>query len=237
MPLVLAFPWAQVFKLQRAVPEKQIYINSINSLSGSVVLGMVCEFVFCAVNSTGMIKRFAFLLLVLSFFWSCKQETDSVAVTQKVPFDQNAETESIMAVIENETSCFFARDYDCWKAHFAHVDYAFQAWNRADGTFDAKVGWPEIDSKAGQYIKDNPVPPQGSSHPDVQRRNVQVHFFNETLAYLSWDQYNFNPGTKAYTQSLETRIMEKMGQAWRIVNVTSYWDYARQISQDSLGKE
>lgn len=184
-----------------------------------------------------MLRLFTLTIAAVCILGSCKKDAaPGAAAESTIAFDQNAETESIMAVIENETACFFTRDYDCWKAHFAHVDYAFQAWNRADGTFDAKVGWPEIDSKAGQYIKDNPVPPKGSSHPDVQRRNVQVHFFNTTLAYLSWDQYNINPESGLYTHSLETRIMEKIGQAWRIVNVTSYWDYARQISKDSLGE-
>ena len=149
-------------------------------------------------------------------------------------FDQNAETETIVAVIENETSCFFARDYECWKAHYAHVDYAFQAWNNMDGTFNAKVGWTAINNNAGQYIKDNPVEPGGSSHPKVQRKNMTVKYFTNTLAYLTWDQYNINPEMKAYTHSLETRLMEKMGTTWKIVNVTSYWDYVNLVPVDSL---
>ena len=103
-----------------------------------------------------------------------------------------------------------------------------------DGTFDAKVGWPEIDKSAGKYIKDNPVPAGGSSHPKVERRNMKVKFFTETLAYLTWDQYNSNPEMHRYTRSLETRLMEKMGTTWKIVNVTSYWDYVNLMPLDSL---
>ena len=182
-----------------------------------------------------MLRSLTFLFFAGLVFLSCKKEEiagarDNASAT----FDQIAETDAIIAVIDNETACFFARDYTCWSAHFAHVDYAFQSWNRADGTYDAKVGWAEIDKSAGQYIKDNPVPPGGSSHPKVEKRNVKIHFFNSSLAYLSWDQYNSNTQENGYTHSLETRIMEKMGHVWKIVNVTSYWDYVNLVPADSL---
>ena len=168
-------------------------------------------------------------------FVSCQSDdTKQTGAPTATTFDQVSETDAIMSVIENETSCFYARDYECWKAHYAHVDYAFQAWNNADGTFDAKVGWGEIDQKAGKYIQDNPVPPGGSSHPKVERRNMKVHFFNNTLAYLSWDQYNIDPQMHKYTHSLDSRIMEKINGAWKIVNVTSYWDYVNQIPISDL---
>jgi len=180
--------------------------------------------------------RIAILFFVSQFFFiSCKKDdAATAAATAPSTFDQNSETETLVAVIDNETSCFFARDYECWKAHYAHVDYAFQGWNRMDGTFDAKVGWPEIDKSAGKYIKNNPVPAGGSSHPKVERRNMKVKFFTETLAYLTWDQYNSNPEMHRYTHSLETRLMEKMGTTWKIVNVTSYWDYVNLMPLDSL---
>ena len=182
-----------------------------------------------------MTKTTTILLFCLLIFYSCrKNESESTETPATPNFDQISATESIMAIIENETACFYARDYECWKAHFAHVDYAFQAWNNADGTFNAKVGWNEVDQKAGQYIKDNPVPPGGSSHPKVERKNMKVKFFNDTLAYLSWDQYNINPAMNAYTHSLETRIMEKIAGVWKIVNVTSYWDYVNLVAKDSL---
>ena len=175
--------------------------------------------------------------LALSFsiiIGSCKPENTTPSNVAAPTFDQVSETESIMSVIENETSCFYARDYDCWKAHYAHVDYAFQAWNNADGTFDAKVGWGEIEAKTGKYIQDNPVPPGGSSHPKVERRNLKIKFFNPTMAYLTWNQYNINPEMKMYTPSLESRILEKMAGSWKIVNLTAYWDYVNLIPVNDL---
>ena len=176
-----------------------------------------------------------FLFFALLVFSSCrKTESDTGGAAGSPAFDQVSETDAIMSVIENETACFYARDYECWKAHFAHVDYAFQAWNKADGTFSANVGWTALDNVAGKYIKDNPVPPGGSSHPKVERRNMKVKFFTNTLAYLSWDQYNSNPEMQAFTHSLDTRLMEKIGGVWKIVNVTSYWDYVNLVPIDSL---
>lgn len=175
------------------------------------------------------------LLFCFLVFMSCRNTESASMETVSTPtFDQANESTSIMSIIENETACFYARDYECWKAHFAQVDYAFQAWNNTDGTFNAKVGWNEVDENAGKYIKDNPVPPGGSSHPKVERRNIKMKFFNSTLAYLSWDQYNINPDMNAYTHSLETRIMEKIAGVWKIVNVTSYWDYVNLVAKDSL---
>ncbi|MDZ4746976.1 MAG: hypothetical protein SH808_00700 [Saprospiraceae bacterium] len=181
-----------------------------------------------------MYKLTFFTLFLVVTIASCKTDDAKPESSPSATFDQVSETDAIMSVIENETSCFYARDYNCWKAHYAHVDYAFQSWNNADGTFDAKVGWGEINSKAGKFIQDNPVPPGGSSHPKVERRNVKVKFFNSGLAYLSWNQYNINPAMKMYTPSLETRIMEKIGGAWKIVNVTAYWDYVNLVPVNEL---
>lgn len=175
-----------------------------------------------------------FVLAIALAIGSCKSDTTTSTNVSAPAFDQVSDTESIMSVIENETSCFYARDYSCWKAHFAHVDYAFQAWNNADGTFDAKVGWGEIDARSKKYLEDNPVPPAGSSHPKVERRNMNVKFFNPSMAYLTWNQYNINPEMNMYTRSLETRIMEKIGGVWKIVNVTSYWDYVNLIPANDL---
>ena len=63
---------------------------------------------------------------------------------------------------------------------------------------------------------------------------MKIKYFTNMLVYLTWDQYNINPEMKAYTHSLETRLMEKMGTTWKIVNVTSYWDYVNLVPLDSL---
>ncbi len=150
------------------------------------------------------------------------------------PFDEAAEKAAIMKTIEEETACYFKRDYDCWKETYAQTEYAFQAWNNPDSTFEAKVGWKEIDEKSGQYIKTSPKPEGGSVYPKVERRNMVVKFFGENVAYLIWDQYNFDAKSNKYYHSKDTRIMEKIDGKWRIVNVSAFWDFKNLVSVDSL---
>lgn len=175
------------------------------------------------------LPRIAMLLLIVS----CSQppKTEIPAKT----FDEAKEKASIMQVIEKETDCFYKRDYNCWKECFAQTDYAFQAWNNSDGTVDAKSGWQEVDEKIGQYLKDNPLPVGASStHPVVQRRNMVVHFFTDSVATLMWNQYNINKAKNNYTFSKDTRLLEKINGEWKIVNVSSYWDYKNLVPVDRL---
>lgn len=74
-----------------------------------------------------------------------------------VDFDQQREQAAIMKVIEKETECFFQRDYNCWQSCFAQTDYAFQAWNNENGTFDAFTGWEAINNHAKNYLTKNPL--------------------------------------------------------------------------------
>jgi hypothetical protein len=169
-----------------------------------------------------------FPLLVLS----CKPSSDNAVASP--PIDEAMERTAIMETIERETTCFFQRDYACWSACYAQTEYAFQAWTNADGSFDVQSGWPAVSRQAGEYMKANPAPPVGSSHPRVERRNLLVRFFSPTVAYLVWDQYNSDPDMKNFVPSKETRIMEKIDGQWRIVNVTAFWYSRNPIPIDSL---
>ena len=177
-------------------------------------------------------KKIAFLLPVLITI-ACNQPAKNYS-TSKTEFNEDAEKIAIMKTIENETDCFYKRDYEGWKENFVQKEYAFQAWSNHDGTFDAKVGWKEVDEKTGAYIKANPVEPGKSSHPWVERRNMIVKFFSENFAYLVWDQYNSDKDSKTFLLSKDQRIMEKINGKWKIANVSSYWDYKNVIPADSI---
>lgn len=175
--------------------------------------------------------------IVLSFtfllFLACNQ-TEQKEVATAAAFNEEVEKAAIMKTIENETSSFYKRDYEGWKQNFVQKDYAFQGWNNGDGTFDASVGWQEIDKRIAEYIKNNPVKAGGSSHPLVERRNMAVTFFTDSLAFLVWDQYNADEENKFFTLSKDQRIMEKENGQWKIVNVSSFWNYKSKIAVDSL---
>ncbi|WP_131458322.1 hypothetical protein [Jiulongibacter sediminis] len=147
------------------------------------------------------------------------------------PFNEEDETTAIMDVIEGETECFFLRDYDCWADKFTHTEYSYQAWSNADGTFDASVGWENIEKNLGKYIKENPSEPEeaGSSHPVVLRKNLRVKFYGKEAAHLTWDQYNSDRNQEYFLHSKEVRLMEKVDGQWKIVNVSAFWNYADRI--------
>ena len=178
-----------------------------------------------------MKKQLTVLAATLFLLNACQQPAPDAAAK---PFDEAAEKAAIMKTIEEETACYHTLDYECWKATYAQTEYAFQAWNNPDGTFDAKVGWKAIDEKAGQYIKTSPKPEGGGVNPKVERRNMIVKFFSEKLAYLIFDQYFLDGNLNKYYHSKDTRIMEKIDGKWRIVNVTAFWDSKNLVSVDSL---
>ena len=185
-------------------------------------------------------------------FAACNQPSKEL-VTDIQPaantsFDEDKEKAAIMKVIEGETECFFQRDYECWRKHFVQSDYAFQAWNNSDGSIDTKSGWKEVDEKIKAYIsapenkpdskksmgQEPGIKAKPSSHPKVIRKNIVYKFFTESLVYMMWDQYNSDPDELRYTFSKDCRIMEKVKGEWKIVNVTSYWDYKKSIPAESI---
>ncbi len=174
-------------------------------------------------------QRLLLVSLLISLF-ACQQPSQETAAK---PFDEAAEKAAIMKTIEAETACYFKQDYDCWKETTIKADYAFQAWNAPDGTFDSKVG-TEIHEKVQQFFKENPAPAGGSYFPKIERRNMVVKFFGENAAYLIWDQYNLDADQKKYYHSKDTRLMEKIDGKWQIVSTAAYWDYKNVIPVDSL---
>jgi hypothetical protein len=178
-------------------------------------------------------KKLFYLLPLLSFlcFASCQDtKTTSGELITEASFNEEAELAAIMKVIENETACFFARDYDCWKDNWVNEDYAFQAWNNPDGTYDAKVGWSEVDRRTGNFIKENAVTIGGTQgHPNVERLNLRKRFYGNSVAHLTWEQYNSDDEEQAYQISQEVRLMEKVDGEWKIVTVAAFWDYVDEI--------
>ncbi len=174
-----------------------------------------------------MQTRILFLTLLAGSQFLCQ----SCTLSSQSKLDEEQEKIAIMKVIEDETECFFRRDYDCWQNQFTHTDYSYQAWSNSDGTFDASVGWPAIEKNLGKYIKENPAEPEeaGSSHPVVKRKNIKVKFYGNEAAHLTWDQFNSDRNQNYYLQSKEVRLMEKQDGQWKIVNVSAFWNYKNKI--------
>jgi len=174
-----------------------------------------------------------FVLLI--FAVACQPLTDKKEPNKEnVLFDEAAEIEAILNVIEGETKCFFDGNYECWSKHWSHENYAVQAWNNSDGTSDGAVGWEKINSQGKDWIEKYYKNGTNIIHPVVKRGKPLVKFFNETTAYLIWTQYNSDKEKTNYRTSLETRLMEKDSEGWKIVNVIAFWDTQPKIPFDSL---
>jgi hypothetical protein len=171
------------------------------------------------------------LSLILSLSYACQQsaENPTPPAIVETEFNESEEKTAIMAVINGETKCFFERDYDCWIQHWIHEDYALQAWNNSDGTFSAADGWAKINSQGKNYIDNVPEGKTKTSHPIVKREKIHYKFYGDNGAYLTWKQYNSDRKNEFYSVSHETRVMEKKEGAWRIVNMTAFWDSVNKI--------
>jgi hypothetical protein len=178
-------------------------------------------------------KTTLFALLIVFCALTACNDVDSKTNSSMTPIDEEKETKAIMQTIENETSCFFKGDYNCWKENFVQANYAFQVWSK-DGYFDPKIGWEAVDDKIGRYIEDNKPGAGGSNNPKVVRKDMIVKFFSSDVAYLIWNQYNSDQKMTHYTHSTETRIMEKQDGKWKIVNVTALWDRNQPIPIEDL---
>ncbi|HPQ99395.1 MAG: hypothetical protein H6561_13330 [Lewinellaceae bacterium] len=180
-----------------------------------------------------MLNKCIALIFCIAILASCKPQESSQTEAVST-FNEQAETEAILKVIENETKCFFDGNYDCWKSNWSHNNYALQAWNNSDGTADAAVGWDKINTQGKNWIETYYKNGENIIHPEVHREKPIVKFFNETTAYLLWIQHNANQEKTNFRSSQEIRLMEKEADGWKIVCVTALWDVAPKIPYDSL---
>ena len=174
------------------------------------------------------------LIAVAGIVSACMQGANEPAKNEAKVFDEVAETDSIMKVIENETKYFFDGNYEDWAKGWSHESYAMQAWNNEDGTYDAAVGWDKINAQGKNWIEKYYANGKNVIHPFVKKEKPQVKFFNENTAYLIWKQYNADEEKKVFKVSQESRLMEKKSGEWKIVNVSAFWNAKSKIPVDSI---
>jgi hypothetical protein len=175
------------------------------------------------------------IMLTILVSSACNSSADKSS-EQPAPkaFDEAAETQAIMKVIDGETDRFFHGDYEGWTKHWSHEAYAFQAWNNSDGSADAAVGWDKINSQGKGWIETYYKNGENVIHPVVRKEKPFVKFLGENFAYLIWKQYNADKDKTYFRTSQETRLMEKDKEGWKIVNVSAFWDTQARIAFDSL---
>ena len=177
---------------------------------------------------------FFVVLLTGSLSFACNNiETKKNNSTGPI-FNEQEELASIQKLIDQETNCFFNGDYSCWANTWSHAGYAMQAWNNDDGTYDAAIGWDNINKQGKAWIEKYYANGKNIVHPLVKKEKPLVKFFNNNTACLIWKQYNADKDKKYFKISQETRLMEKQVDGWKIVQVTALWNAKSKIPVDSI---
>ncbi|MFP2996589.1 hypothetical protein ABN763_11785 [Spongiivirga sp. MCCC 1A20706] len=163
------------------------------------------------------------MLVVFSLF-SCKETsvpTDANETISDAKGRYTKEKAAILSVLNEETKAAFTRDYETWKDQWVHEAYVTKTYMQfTDSTMTETVGWNEINQFVLTYFKDHPEP---DPLPQLLQ-DIDVRLY-ENGAWVSYNQEDPERGLKR-----ETRLMEKIGNQWKIagMHTTIYGDENRE---------
>ncbi|WP_420148790.1 hypothetical protein [Spirosoma sp.] len=123
-----------------------------------------------------------------------------------------ADNDAIKRVLRSETEGFFKRDKAEWANAWAHTPYINFAANLSGGDFRLIQGWANLEKQFASQFKSSKV----SDKVIVQNSNYNIHQ-NGNMAFVTYDQTLLDSHGK--TTSKETRVLEKLGGQWKIINV------------------
>lgn len=156
------------------------------------------------------------LLLALA---GCRPpEAQELEEVEEAEANEPGSEEAIKMVLLAETDTFFARDYDGWAATFVPAPEATQAWNNADGSYNAATGWETISANVRSFMDANPEP----DTTPLWRENFLIRFYGNDAAFVTFDKYM---GTRDSNPVKEVRVVEKHDGRWKIVCVAAFVDY------------
>ena len=121
---------------------------------------------------------------------------------------------AIKQVLREETEGFFKRDKAQWSNAWAHVPYANFAANLYGGDFLLVKGWANLEKQFANQFKSSKV----TDKVTVQTDRYTIHK-NGNMAFVTYDQTLVDSHGK--TTSKETRVLEKLGGQWKIINVVA----------------
>lgn len=142
-------------------------------------------------------------LLLLTIFISC---------TEKIDIEK--EEKAIIAVIQEETAAFIARDYDRLAANYVQDETNIRFTAGKSG-FKYYVGWEELSTRFKEYFKNNPEPDQWRQvttnyRIKIYQESAWVVFENEGLQ--STGRFSEPTG-----KGIDVRFLEKIDGKWKIV--------------------
>ncbi|MFC2126484.1 ester cyclase [Bacteroidota bacterium] len=140
-------------------------------------------------------------------------------ISCETKIDTEKEKEAIIAVIEEETTAFHARDFDRLAA-FHVQDETNTRLSASIGGYNYFDGWDS--ALWEEYFKNNPEP---STNKEV-KSNYKIKVYKGS-AWAVFDNETFNSDGESINKSKHVEILEKVDGQWKIVylsiiNTSSY---------------
>jgi len=136
--------------------------------------------------------------------------------------DIEKEKAAIIAVIEEETNAYLARDYDRLAATYVQDETNIDLRAGKSG-YGYGVGWEEIGSAFKEAI-DNSPEPDGSKEV---KTNYKIKVYQES-AWAVFDNEGYNSEGELTNKSIHVEFLEKVNGEWKIVYFsmvsTSSWE-------------
>jgi len=154
-----------------------------------------------------MKTRLLMAIALIVCFASCQN--------QKARVDFEAEKAAIQAVIAEETEAYYRQDFEAWKSTYLDSP-AFRKYGYWEGYPEKIVFYNGFESlakeKKAQFDADATLW-QGSVE---ERENENIRISGD-MAWFTFEQYSYEKDTrKLLGKSLETRILEKHDDRWKI---------------------
>ena len=153
-------------------------------------------------------KKYLFVLfaLILLAGNSCQEKIDI-----------EKEKAAIIAVIEEETNAYLARDYDRLAATWVQDETNIDLRAGKSG-YGYGVGWEEIGSAFKEAI-DNSPEPDGSKEV---KTNYKIKVYRE-CAWAVFDNDFYNGEGELLSTSIHSQFLEKVDGEWKHVGYTSIY--------------
>lgn len=156
-----------------------------------------------------MKKSICLLTITLCLFFISCQEKSTIP--------KNSE---LIKVIENETKTFYEKDFKKWSSNFVNNENVY--WICVEPEFLLRAnGWKDLSKFVGDWMKENP------KSIDYKKANFKILDLkittNNNMAYVSFKYSNENKDV-AVNKSIESRVLVKENQKWKIISMVSYPD-------------
>ncbi len=161
------------------------------------------------------------LLLITAGIVGCNNPVPKAeASTKLLPGtpEYEAESEKIMATINEEFKAYFIKDYDEWQKKYIHKEY-FKYWGYWDG-YPEKIrqynSWEELDIDKKKRMAGATKAYWDGSNVGMDIRDLNVQIRGE-VAWVTFKQISRDQKTGEYLgEALETKILEKENGEWKI---------------------